>query len=95
MSRLRDVWRLLNSSCLDMNRLTSESLDHDIGRPERAALRAHLVYCPGCRRYARQITLLRTALRRFADRLESDHCLPGPALPDDVRERIKQSLKDR
>ena len=46
-----------------MTRLASESLDHDLTRVERAAVRLHLLYCSGCRRYMRQITLLRDAMR--------------------------------
>jgi hypothetical protein len=80
-----------------MVRLASESLDRDLRRLERFALRAHLLYCTPCRRYLRQINLLRRALRRLASGLESEGQppLPGPALPDDVRERIKRALDDR
>jgi hypothetical protein len=76
-----------------MTRLASESLDRDLSRLERVALRLHLLYCSGCRRYARQITLLREAMRRLLNRLESGEPLPGAALPDDVRERIKHALR--
>jgi predicted anti-sigma-YlaC factor YlaD len=94
MTRLRIVWRLLNLPCREMSRLASESLDRDLGRLERAALRTHLLYCTACRRYLRQIVLVRRALRRLASRLESDQALPGPGLPDDVRARIKRALKE-
>ena len=93
MGRLRDVWRLLNLPCRGMNRLASESLDRDLGRAERIALRSHLLYCTPCRRYFRQIRRLGQALRRFADRLETAEPLPGPALPADIRERIKRRLE--
>ena len=97
MGPLHEVWRLLNLPCCEMSRLASESLDRDLGRLERVALRSHLLYCVPCRRYLRQIKTLGQALRRLADRVETeteveDH-LPGPALPDDVRERIKRRLK--
>jgi hypothetical protein len=92
MSRLRTVWRLLNLPCREMSRLASESLDRDLGRLERAALRTHLLCCAACRRYLRQIVLVRRALRRLTSRLEDDQALPGPGLPDDVRARIKRAL---
>ena len=95
MSRLRSIWRLLNLPCREMSRLASESLDRDLDRLERIALRSHLVYCLACRRYLRQLLLLRRAMRRLATRLESGSDLDGPGLPDDVRVRIKQALKDQ
>jgi predicted anti-sigma-YlaC factor YlaD len=93
MSRLNELWRLLNLPCDGMTRLASESLDRDLGRVERVALRAHLLYCSACRRYVRQVALLREAMRRLLTRLESGAPLPGAALPDDVRERIKHALR--
>jgi hypothetical protein len=93
MSRLKTVWRLLNLPCREMTRLASESLDRDLDRLERTALRLHLLYCMACRRYARQIRLLRIALRQLASGIEVDLLLPGPGLPDGARDRIKRALK--
>jgi predicted anti-sigma-YlaC factor YlaD len=93
MSRLIEIWRLLNLPCEGMSRLASESLDRDLGRLERVALRSHILYCAACRRYLRQIKLLSCAMRRLATRIEVDQPLPGPGLPDDARERIKRALK--
>ena len=93
MSRLRAIWRLLNTPCEGMSRLASESFDRDLGRLERFALRSHLLYCAACRRYRRQLEVLRYAMRRLARDAEADVSLPGPALPEAVRERIKQALK--
>ena len=52
MVRLKTVWHLLNLPCRDMTRLASESLDRDLGRLERLALKSHLLYCISCRRWA-------------------------------------------
>jgi hypothetical protein len=93
MGRLLDAWRLLNLPCRGMTRLASESLDRRLGRLERVALRTHLLYCVPCRRYARQIRIVRLSLRRLAARLESDDPLPGPAMPDDLRTKIKRMLR--
>jgi predicted anti-sigma-YlaC factor YlaD len=93
MSRLQSLWHLLNLPCEGMSRLASESLDRELGRTERIALRSHLLYCVACRRYARQIRLLRTVLRRLAERLETNQPLPGPGLTDEMRERIKRTLR--
>ncbi|MCA1685854.1 MAG: zf-HC2 domain-containing protein [Planctomycetia bacterium] len=95
MSRLVSVWRIMNLPCREMSRLASESLDRDLSRLERIALRSHSLYCSACRRYARQIVTLRDALRRLASHLETDQALPGPGLPVDVRDRIKRALEER
>jgi hypothetical protein len=94
MGRLSDAWRLLHLPCEGMSRLASESLDRPIGRLERIALRSHLLYCVPCRRFARQIKILRQALGQLTARLEADEPIPGPALPDDVRDRLKRRLRE-
>ncbi len=94
MTRPPEFWRLLNLPCGGMSRLASESLDRPPTRLEAVALRSHLVYCSACRRYFRQIRVVSDAMRRLVPRLESSDPLPGPSLPDDVRERIKQAIRD-
>ena len=95
MTRPGAVWRLLHLPCREASRLASESLDRDLGTLDRLALRSHLLCCSACRRYRRQIGLLRDAMRRLAARAESGGDLPGPPLPDDVRDRIERALKGR
>ncbi len=94
LSRVKTAWHLLNLPCREITRLASESMDRDLGRLERLALRSHVVYCRACRRYLRQLLLLRATLRRIARRVESEPAppLPGPGLPDDVRERLRRLL---
>lgn len=94
MSQFHSIWRLLNLPCCEMAQLASESLDRELSRLERLALRLHLLYCSACRRYLRQLTRIQNALRTLAARLETDDILPGPGIPDDVRERIKCALKE-
>jgi predicted anti-sigma-YlaC factor YlaD len=95
MSRLGAIRRLLHLRCCEASRLASESLDRDLGAIDRLALRSHLLCCAACRRYRRQIGLLRDATRRLAARAEAGDDLPGPPLPDDVRDRIERALKNR
>jgi hypothetical protein len=93
MSRPIRIWRLLNLDCSNATHLASESLDRDLDRPEWFALGSHILCCWSCRRYLRQIRLVRCALRLLATHLETGQPLPGPGLPDDARARIKHSLK--
>jgi hypothetical protein len=94
MSRLKTFWCLLNLPCDGMSRLASESLDRDLGRMEWLALRSHLLYCTACRRFQRQIKLLRCAMRRLARDVEAEDTSPGTVLPDEVSARIKRALKE-
>jgi predicted anti-sigma-YlaC factor YlaD len=90
MTGMKALWHLLSLPCEGMTRLASESLDRDLNRLERVALGSHLLYCAACRRFVRQVEVLRRAVRR----IEAGGSLPGPALPDDVRERIKRALRE-
>jgi hypothetical protein len=94
MGRLRTIWRLLNLPCEDLSRLASESLDRDLDLVERVALRSHVIYCRACRRYLAELLFIRKAMERLANRALDEAAVPGPDLPDDVRERIKQALKN-
>jgi hypothetical protein len=40
-------------------------MDHEFGFAERVAIRLHLAICIHCRRFTRQMKLLREAMRRF------------------------------
>jgi predicted anti-sigma-YlaC factor YlaD len=93
MSRLRTIWHLLNLPCEGIARLASESLDRELGRMERIALRSHVLYCKACRRYRRQIEHLRCSMRKLAGNIEAGVPAPDLRLPDEVRERIKRALK--
>ncbi len=93
MSRLKTIWRLLNLPCREMTHLASQSLDRDLDRLERLALRSHLLYCSACRRFLKQALLVRTAARGLLTRLESDLPVPGPDLPIEARDRIKRALR--
>jgi predicted anti-sigma-YlaC factor YlaD len=90
MTGIKALWRLLTLPCEGMTRLASESLDRDLTRLERVALRSHLLYCGACRRFVQQVAVLRRAVRR----IEAGAPLPGPGLPDDARDRIKRALRE-
>jgi predicted anti-sigma-YlaC factor YlaD len=93
MSRLITLWRLLNLPCREMTHLASESLDRDLDRLERVILRAHLLYCSGCRRFLEQIAFVRLAASQLAMRTEADLHVPGPDIPTEACDRIKRAIK--
>lgn len=80
-------------NCRDASRLISQRQDRPLGFRARLALRLHLWMCVSCRRFARQIDLIRLALRGLGRRIESDG--PGPDLSPEARARIRESLAGR
>jgi hypothetical protein len=95
MRRLLHLWHWLNLPCREFARLSSEALDRPLTLAERSALKIHLLSCLACRRYARQIGFLRDALEKLVTRLDQDDPLPGPELPPEARQRIKNLLEQR
>lgn len=53
-------------SCRESTRLMSEARERPLSLGERLALSMHLALCSGCRRFNRQIDILREASRRFS-----------------------------
>lgn len=80
-------------TCKDATRLVSESQERNLGFRERWALRVHLWMCDNCRRFERQIRLLRQAMRIMAHRPDSES--PAVELPAEARERIRQAIAER
>ena len=92
MKKLIRIIRLLNLPCDEVVRLVSQSFDADLPWDERAAIRSHLVYCTACRRFRRQMVLLRDLLERYAEQPHlADHS-PDAFLSDEARTRIKRAL---
>ncbi len=92
MSSWSTILRILTLSCGESTRLVSESLDRDLPTGERLAVRLHAVSCLSCRRFARQLRFLRTALQHRDAEAVVDG---GPvALSTEARERIHQLLTD-
>ena len=51
--------------CRQITALISQLADRPLTRSERLALRLHLMICPHCREYARQIELVQHAVKKF------------------------------
>ena len=81
--------RLLFPHCQETCRLQSEALDRPLSVLENSGLGFHLFYCKWCRRYGRQLRLLRLMARKDAF-MSVDS--PQQVLSAEARHRIKQSL---
>lgn len=79
-------------ACRDVSRLQSQALDQSIAWPERLGLGLHRLVCRWCRRYGKQIRILRHAVDGHPTRF--DETVPW-ILTIESRERIKQLLRDR
>lgn len=80
-------------TCKDASRLISENLERPLGFWERWGLRLHLMMCLYCRRFERQMALMRKALRMLGKRAEVD--TDGTGFPPEARERIRKAVAER
>src|SRR6266567_4735505 len=82
----------ISPNCKEAVRLQSEALDHQLPGMERLGLRLHLVLCKWCRRYGKQIRLLRDAAHEHPEKLADTAPQKLSAV---AKERISRSLRDQ
>ena len=80
-------------TCKEASRLISERQERDLSFSDRWRLRVHLWICDNCRRFERQVKLLRTAMHSLGQGEESG--LQGPGLTAESKERIRKALAER
>jgi hypothetical protein len=85
---------ILALSCREASRLVSESLDRQLTRRERWALRVHTILCVACRRYARQTRMIREAVTNMPDSLREKWSDSTSKLSAERRAQIKHLLAD-
>lgn len=89
MKRLRRLRSILTLACDSASELASSQLDGPLDLVDRLALGGHLIICPPCRRFRRQIRFLRLACRRVRPPVgEVD------TLSEEARRRILQALRE-
>ena len=81
---------IVSLSCDESSRLISDRLDRTLSRSERIALRCHLVLCRHCRRFGRNMHLLRNLLRHKAERDLTTQDTPSGLTPD-AQARIRKT----
>lgn len=80
-------------NCKEASHLISEREERPLGLRERWGLRLHLLICSYCRRFERQVALLRQALRELGRRAEAEAAAVD--LSPEARERIRTALAER
>jgi hypothetical protein len=73
----------LKPTCREVHRLVSEGMDRDLSFVERTRMRLHLMVCDACTRFNGQMSMLRSAMRRFPLDFEPES---PPPLDDDEAE---------
>jgi predicted anti-sigma-YlaC factor YlaD len=77
-------------SCKQASELLSQSLDRPLTRRERWALRLHLWICAACRRFGRQLMLIRLAVGKVVAETEQNENL---RLSPEARLRMTRALE--
>jgi predicted anti-sigma-YlaC factor YlaD len=85
--------KLVTVTCAEATRLASARLDEPLPLAGRLRLSVHLVICKWCRRYTRQIALLRRIARCAAEAPAAGTA--APALGAEARARMKAALTSR
>jgi predicted anti-sigma-YlaC factor YlaD len=67
-TRLDDRKELKLDTCRDISALVSRAMDARLPVGERLRVRLHLAMCSACRRFARQVRLLRWGAREIGRR---------------------------
>lgn len=80
-------------TCKDASHLISERQERPLGFRERWGLKLHLWMCVNCRRFERQMALMRQALRKLGERTEAEAA--STEFPPEARERIRKALAKR
>lgn len=92
MKKMMIIWLARRlPACEHIIEQLSQAMDGRLRLADRVKLKLHVMICPFCERYGRQIMLLRTILRREAAETTGGSTIRHP-LPSDARERIKQAL---
>jgi hypothetical protein len=96
---IKNIILILTLTCDQASRLLSDAQDRSLNRPERWALSFHLLICRFCRKYKRQLKLLRDILTKIADQRTYDKQAPplldpetGQALRGRISKKIHESL---
>jgi predicted anti-sigma-YlaC factor YlaD len=88
---LAAVRLILTLKCEHSTQIVSESLDRDLSRVERWAVRLHYIGCYSCRRFGRQIRQLRDSLRQHPARTTEAQRL-SPAAMQRIEDAIRKQL---
>ena len=85
------VWKK-TMTCKEISRLASQQLDVRLPLLTRLRMRLHFLICAWCRRYVKQVRLVRQVAPKYEDKVE---VASGKSLSSDAKQRMKQALQGR
>ena len=91
MSLLADIKKIFGLTCDEASKLLSDGMERPLSRPERIGLRLHLWICRACRRFRRQILLLRHLMHGLSQ--EDPPEASAPPLSEDGRARLQDAIR--
>jgi len=94
---LKNILRILTLTCDQAAQLMSQMQDKPLNRPERWALSSHLLICRLCRKYNRQLKLLRAITTRIADSRTYDDVVPPLLDPEQSKafqDRLSKKIRE-
>ena len=93
MSRLNGLLQILTLRCEAASELSSRELDESLTRVRLIALTCHLLACQSCRRFRKQIRVIREAVRR-RERLLAETDGDGGLLSSEARIRMTLAIRE-
>lgn len=78
-------------SCRDISQLISDGMDGHLPLRKRLSIRLHVSMCGYCRRYEKQLHLLREGVGHYAD---PEQNLAEKSLSSAAREKLEKALAD-
>lgn len=85
----------MNIHCKRATELISDSMHRPLTRYEKLGLFLHTMICSVCRRYRKQVSMIRNFMRENDATLSDVAEDPSLQLSDDARKRIAQAVRQR
>lgn len=87
---IQKAFQTFMPTCQQASRLQSDALDRPVGFLARLGLAVHLLLCRWCRRYGKQIRLLRRLVHEHPDSLSEAR---PSELSAEAKKRLKEALR--
>ena len=92
MSGMNGLLHVLTLRCEAASALSSQELDEPLSRLDCTALWCHLLACRSCRRFRRQLRVIRAAVRR--NRRLAAESGANEGLSQSARDRIARAIRE-
>ena len=93
MSRLTRLLQVLTLRCEGASELASRELDEDLPRVDRVSLLCHVLVCNSCRRFRKQIRVIRESVSR-RDAFAAISTAKEVYLSSEARHRISNAIRE-